>query len=63
MEFAMITGMFNKFYCLLKGHNLAKAGKCPYTGYSYMVCTKCLKQIAYVESDLLASDTENGKIE
>ena len=59
----MITGFLNKVYCWVKGHDLFKAGKCPYTGYDYMVCKKCLRQIAYTETDLLASDTENGKIE
>lgn len=37
--------MINRFICLIKNHKYIEAGSCPYTGNSYMACTRCTKII------------------
>lgn len=37
--------MIKKITCFIKGHTLAKAGACPFTGKSYDICKKCAKLI------------------
>jgi hypothetical protein len=33
--------MFNWIVCFVVGHNIVRAGACPFTGKDYDVCKRC----------------------
>jgi len=33
--------IIKKLLCKIKGHILANAGSCPFTGNTYLACTRC----------------------
>lgn len=35
--------MFRSIICIFKKHTLVDIGSCPYTGKSYVACTRCGK--------------------
>ena len=35
--------MLNKIKCRMIGHNIVKAGSCPFTGKTYEACVRCGK--------------------
>lgn len=37
--------MIKKIICKIKGHNFIDAGSCPFTGKTYIICSKCLIMI------------------
>ena len=41
----MITGMFNKFNCLIGRHLEGRKDSCPFTLYTYISCIHCNKTI------------------
>jgi hypothetical protein len=46
----MIKTLINIVFCKVKGHNLVDAGKCPFTGNEYVLCTKCESMIVKNEN-------------
>jgi len=42
----MIKNFLNVIVCKFKKHILIVAGKCPFTGKSYNICTRCGAMIA-----------------
>jgi hypothetical protein len=33
--------IINIIKCMIKSHNTVDAGKCPFTGNGYILCTRC----------------------
>jgi hypothetical protein len=38
--------MIKYLLCIVKNHNYIESGKCPFTGKTYMVCTRCKETVA-----------------